>query len=175
VPADEQSRVPGVRLAVGGSSHPGKRWRHVWRVSGLHGPSGTATMALVEVGRSFGPLDLDLLAEQAFYRYVDLPWRSATHLGAQVGVRPAKPLRISLTGQLDLGRGPVPEGQLLVVATLRLHRGATRGPLPDRDRFQSPYSPYRWQRADLPRSPGTVPGADPFPSIPQGAEDDDEE
>ena len=62
---------------------------------------------------------------------------------------------------------------LLLVATLRMHRGATRGPLPDRDRFLSPYSPYRWQQESLPRSPGTVPGADPFPSVPQGAEDDD--
>lgn len=165
---------PGVRGAVGLSSHPGRRWRHVVRLSGLHGPGGSAAAGVLEAGRRLGPIDLDLIAEQAFYQLEGRPWRGVTHLGTQVGVSPARPLRLSLTGQLELGRGPVPEGQLLLFVTLRLHRGRLRQPAQERDRYLSPWSPYRWDRDEMPRSPGTVPGADPYPSVPQGVEESDE-
>lgn len=174
ITSDEDTLSPGVRGAAGLSSHPGKRWRHVVRVSGLHGPGGSALAGVVEAGRRVGPLDLDLIAEQAFYQLEGRPWRGVTHLGTQVGVSPARPLRLSLTGQLELGRGPVPEGQLLLFVTLRLHRGRERQPAQERGRYLSPWSPYRWERDEMPRSPGTVPGADPYPSVPMGVEEIDE-
>jgi hypothetical protein len=172
-PAAEDGQRPGLRAAVGGSNHPGRPWRHALRVSFLHGPGGEAALALAEVGRSLGPLDVQLLAEQAVFRHEGRTWRSATHLGAQLSVRASEAFDLSLTGQLDVGRGPRPEGQLLVVATIRWRHGPVRDPSPDRDRFLSPYSPYSWQRDRLPRSPGTVPGSDPYPSVPQGMEGDD--
>lgn len=172
-PAAEDGQLPGVRMSVAGSNHPGRPWRYVIRGSVLHGPGGEAALALAQVGRRLGPIDVQLLAEQALFRHSGRTWRAATHLGAQLSVHAGDALDLSLTGQLDMGRGPRPEGQLLVVATIRWRNGPERGPAPDRDRFLSPYSPHSWQREHLPRSPGTVPGSDPYPSVPQGAEADD--
>ncbi len=174
ITSNEDTLSPGVRGAVGHSGHPGRRWRHVARVSALHGPGGSAVAGVLEVGRRLGPLNVDLIAEQAFYQLEGRPWRGVTHLGTQLGVAPARPLRLSLTGQLELGRGPVPEGQLLLFVTLRLHRGRERLPAQERDRYLSPWSPYRWDRDEMPRSPGTVPGADPYQSVPMGVEESDE-
>ncbi len=166
--------LPGVRSALGLSSHPGRPWRHSVRASGLHGSGGSALLLLAEVGRRFGPVDLGLIAEQAVFRYRGRSWRAATHGGAQIGLDFHRSIHLSLTGQIELGRNPEPEGLVLLVATFRLHHGNVRSPFPVRDRYLSPWSPYRWQRDHLPRSPGTVPGADPYPSVPQGSEAEDE-
>ncbi len=174
IASEEDTLAPGVRGAVGLNSHPGRKWRHVLRLTGLDGPGGSAVAGVAEAGRRLGPLDLDLIAEQAFYQLDGRPWRGVTHLGTQLAVAPARPLRLSLTGQLELGRGPVPEGQLLLFVTLRLHKGRDRLPAQERDRYLSPWSPYRWDRDEMPRSPGTVPGADPYPSVPMGVEASDE-
>ncbi len=162
--------APGVRSALGFSSHPGRPWRHSLRVGALHGSGGTAGLLLGEVGRRFGPLDLGILAEQALYQYRGRPWRATTHGGVQVGLDLHRALHLSLTGELELGRNPAPEGLVMLVATIRVHHGKVRTPFPVRDRYLSPWSPYRWRREHLPRSPGTVPGADPYPSVPQGSE-----
>ena len=163
-------REPGVRVALGASSHPGKRWRHVIRGSLIRSPGGTATTVLGEVGRRFGPVNVGVVAEQAFYEYEGRPWRAVTHLGTQLGVQPGQAVRMSLTGQLELGRGPEPEGQLLLYVDVLLQRGSPHRPRPTRDRYLSPWSPYHWDRDRMPRAPGTVPGADPYPSMPMGAE-----
>jgi hypothetical protein len=164
------SLQPGVRLALAESSHPGRPWRHTIRVGGLHGPGGSAVTALGEIGRSFGPVEIAVLAEEALYQLSGRPWRAVTHLGGQLAFSPSRPFRLSLTGQLELGRGPLPEGQLMVFATIRLHRGQIRMPDAARDRYLSPWSPHRFSRDPMPRSPGTTPGAEPYPSVPPATE-----
>ena len=167
---DDGALRPGGRVTVGLSSHPGKPWRQVVRVMFMHGHPGTAIVVLGEVGRRIGWFDFELLAEQAIFQYSGRVWRGATHVGLQASVVPTDWFRLSLTGELDLGRVKQPDALVLLWATFRWTHGRVGGPSPQADRFLSPWSPYRWTRADMPRTPGSVPGADPYPSIPQGAE-----
>ena len=167
---DEGELRPGGRATVGLSSHPGKPWRHVVRVMFLHGHPGTAFVVLAEVGRQIGWFDFELLAEQAVFQYSGRVWRGATHVGVQTSLVPSDRFRLSLTAEVDLGRIKQPDALVLLWATFRWDRGRVGGPSPQPDRFLSPWSPYRWTRKEMPRTPGTVPGADPYPSIPQGAE-----
>jgi len=174
VGSDDEGMKPGIRAALGLSAHPGRPWLYSARLAMLAGPGGSAYVGLVEVGRMIGPLDVAVLGEQALYQYRGRPWRAATHVGARVGFDPARAVHLSINGQLELGRAPGTEWLVLVVATFRVQSPTVRRPDSVRDRYLSPWSPYRWTRERIPRSPGTVPGADPYPSVPQGKEGSDE-
>ena len=163
----------GWRAAVSRSGHAGKPFEHVVRLSGLGGPSGTAAALLAEVGRPIGPMEVSVLGEQALFRFAEQSWRGMTVLGTRASTSAGEAWRLSLLGQVSVGQGPVPETELYVVATQQIVRGRARRPAPTRDRFLSPYSPWRWAEEDMPRSPGTAPGSDPYPSVPMPPEDDD--
>ena len=169
VVGEEGGAEPGGRIALGASTHLGRPWRAMGRLSGLSGPGGSATLALAEVGRALGPVDLAALGEQAFYREREGEWRRASHLGARVSTRAWRLAEASLLGQVTVGAVSAHEDVVMLVLTQRVRRGRAAGPAQERDRFLSPWSPFHWQREDLPRSPGTVPGADPYPSLPTGA------
>jgi hypothetical protein len=169
----EETLEPGWRASLSRSSHAGVPIKHVVRLSGLGGPGGTATALLGELGRELGPLDLSVLGEQALFRFAEQDWRGMTVLGARTATTAGASWRLALLAQLSLGQHPVPETELYLVATQQLSHGRARKPAHTRDRFLSPYSPPRWTQEDLARSPGTVPGADPYPSIPIPPEADD--
>ncbi|MFH1469697.1 MAG: hypothetical protein ABIO70_35250 [Pseudomonadota bacterium] len=165
---EESGAQPGARLALAASTHLGKPWRAMARLSALSGPGGSATLALAEVGRALGPVDLSALGEQAFFREREGDWRRATHLGARVSTHTWHLAEASLLGQVTTGGVSAHENVVMLVLTQRLEHGRVPGPAQQRDRFLSPWSPFHWQREELPRSPGTVPGADPYPSLPTG-------
>jgi hypothetical protein len=164
---------PGWRASLSRSGHAGLAVKHVLRLSGLGGPGGSAGAVMGELGRDLGPMDLSVLGEQALFRFAEQDWRGMTVLGARAATAAGTSWRLALLGQLSLGQHPVPETELYLVATQQLSRGRTREPAHSRDRFLSPDSPPRWVQDDLSRSPGTVPGADPYPSIPIPTEADD--
>ena len=164
---DEDTELqPGWRAGLSRSAHGGAPLKHTVRLSGLGGPGGTATAVLAEVGQRMGPMDLSVLGEQALFRFSDREWRTMTNLGVRAATEPRQALRLSVLARLSMGQGPTPEGQLLLVATQRITRGRAHRPAPERDRFLAPSSPWRWVEEDMPRSPGTVPGAEPYPSVP---------
>ena len=170
---DDGGATPGWRASFSRSTHAGVPLKHALRLSGLGGPGGSATALLAEVGRELGPIDLSVLGEQALFRFAEQDWRGMTVLGARASTAASEHWRLALLTQLSIGQGPVPEGELYLVATQQLSRGRAREPAHTRDRFLSPHSPPRWVEDDLVRSPGTVPGADPYPSIPIPPEADD--
>lgn len=163
----------GWRAAVSRSGHAGKPYEHVVRLSGLGGPSGSAAALLAEIGRPIGPMEISVLGEQALFRFAEQSWRGMTVLGTRASTSAGEAWRLSLLGQISIGQGPVPESEIYLVATQQIVHGRTRKPKPTRDRFLSPYSPWRWAEDDLPRSPGTAPGSDPYPSVPMPPENDD--
>jgi len=163
----------GWRAAVSRSGHAGKPFEHVLRLSGLGGPSGSAAALLAEVGRPVGPMEISVLGEQALFRFTEQTWRGMTVLGTRASTSAGESWRLSLLGQVSLGQGPAPETEIYLVATQRIVRGRDRRPAPIRDRFLSPYSPWRWTEDDMPRSPGTAPGSDPYPSVPMPPESED--
>ncbi len=169
----DEALEPGWRAAAARSTHAGAPLKHVVRLSGLGGPGGNATALMAEIGRELGPLDVSVLGEQAFFRFSEQDWRSMTVLGARAATTAGTHWRLALLGQVSVGQHPVPEGELYLVATQQLTHGRARTPAHTRDRFLSPHSPPRWVQEDLTRSPGTVPGADPYPSIPMPPEADD--
>ncbi len=162
----------GWRAAVSRSGHAGRPFEHVLRLSGLGGPSGTASALMAELGRPVGPVSVSVLAEQAVFRFAEQSWRGMTVLGTRATTSTYADWRLSLLGQLSIGQHPVPETELYLVATQQIRHGRRRHPLPSRERFLSPYSPWPWAEDDMPRSPGTAPGADPYPSMPMTQEDD---
>lgn len=163
---DDEGTVPGWRAAVSRGGHAGKPLKHVVRLSGLGGPAGTATALMAEVGREMGPVDVSVLGEQALFRFTEQDWRGMTVLGARASTAADEHWRLALLGQVGVGQGPAPETELYLVATHQRTQGSPRRPEPTRDRFLSPHSPWRWVEEDMPRSPGTAPGADPYPSVP---------
>jgi hypothetical protein len=163
----------GWRAAFSRSGHAGRPYEHVLRLSGLGGPSGTATALLAEVGRPIGPMQVSVLGEQALFRFTEQSWRGMTVLGTRASTSAGEAWRLSLLGQVSIGQGPAPEAEVYLVATQQLTRGRLRKPAPTRERFLSPYSPWPWSEDDMPRSPGTAPGSDPYPSVPMPPEDDD--
>ena len=156
---DQSAFHPGGRVGVRLESHPAQKGRHALRVQALHSYAGTAATALAEVGRTLGPVDLEALAEQTFYRYSGRTWRAVTHLAGQLAMQPTQAFRLSLTGELNLGRYAAPEGLVMLWTTLHWHTDGSHGLCMPMDRPLSPWSPYRWSRTDMPRSPGTLPGA----------------
>ncbi len=170
---EDEPAEPGWRASITRSGHAGRPLVHVVRVSGLDGPGGTASALLLELGHGLGPIDLSVLGEQAVFRYDEQDWRAMTVLGTRASTAPSANWRLSLLAQLSMGQGEEPEGQLWLVATQRVTHGRPRRPAPERDRFLAPTSPSRWVEEDMPRSPGTVPGADPYPSVPMPEEVDD--
>ncbi len=169
----EDGREPGWRAAVSRSAHAGVPVKHVLRLSGMGGPGGSATALMGELGRELGALDLSVLAEQAVFRFAEQDWRTMTVLGGRAATMAGEAWRLSVLGQVSMGQAPVPEAELYLVATQQLTHGRRRSPSHTRDRFLSPHSPPRWVQDEIRRSPGTVPGADPYPSIPIPPEADD--
>ncbi len=170
---DGDGPQPGWRAALSRSSHAGKPLKHTLRFTGLGGPAGSAAAVLGELGRELGPVDVSVLGEQALFRFSEQSWRGMTVLGTRISTSAGSAWRLSALGQVGFGQGPAPEAELYLVATQQLSMGRHRSPLPTRDRFLTPHSPWRWTEEHMPRSPGTAPGSDPYPSVPLPPEEAD--